>query len=425
MISIISRILPQSIKEKIRLSNFWPFILEYKAGKLHKEYNRRREKYKTLKGNKQLSISIGNGMNSLKQHFISYGGWNRKHKKVGEIHTFAIVRRKTWEKSLADELKALGKVTIFDFYERGFDESIQTKRNLWLRKREEENSEIIKVLQETHKADPVDWVFCYFDGLFILRSTIETIKNSFNIPTVNMCLDDKHSWDGYRLGEQMTGQIALASVFDLSWTSARIAVDWYNLEGGRCIYLPEGFNPAEYYPTGVDFDIPVSFVGACYGARPLLINFLKKHGIPVQVFGSGWGREGSGYARSPNEIFNRSQINLGGGYIGHSMDLTNVKGRDFDIPGTGGGAYLTTFNSDLAQHYQIGKEILCYHSVDECLELVRHYLDRPEECRSMAKLARDRCLGEHRWLHRYIYICQLLGILDDKISVPAIIDQLK
>lgn len=422
MISIISRILPESIKEKIRLSNLWSFILQYKARKLHREYDRRRERYKTVK-DKQSSVSIEDDMNSLKQHFISYGRWNHKHKKVGEIHTFAIVRRKTWEVSLTDELKALGKVTIFDFYERGFDESIQTKNDLWLRKREEENKAIIEVLQKTHKTNPVDWVFCYFDGLFILRSTIETIKNSFNIPTVNMCLDDKHSWDGYRLGEQMTGQIALASVFDLSWTSARIAVDWYNLEGGRCIYLPEGFNPAEYYPISVDFDIPVSFMGACYGARPLLINFLKKHGIPVQVFGSGWGWAGSGYGKSPNEIFNKGQINLGCGYIGHSMDLTNVKGRDFDIPGAGGGIYLTTFNADLAQHFQIGKEILCYHSFDECLELIRYYLDRPDECRAMAKLARERCLREHRWLHRYIYICQLLGILDDKISVPDIVYQ--
>jgi spore maturation protein CgeB len=111
------------------------------------------------------------------------------------------------------------------------------------------------------------------------------------------------------------------------------------------------------------------------------------------------------------EIFNRSVINLGMGGIEYSEELTNVKGRDFDIPGTGGGVYLTTFNPDLAQHFVIGEEILCYRNRDEMVELIRYYLDRPDEAAAIAARARARALREHRWLHRYQTMLEILGVL--------------
>ena len=110
------------------------------------------------------------------------------------------------------------------------------------------------------------------------------------------------------------------------------------------------------------------------------------------------------------------------GGIGYSEDLTNVKTRDFEIPGTGGGLYLTSFNADLARHFVVGEEIACYRSRDEMLELIRHYLRHPDEARSIARRARDRCLFEHRWLHRYRRVCQILGVLaeePDSMTAPA------
>jgi len=111
------------------------------------------------------------------------------------------------------------------------------------------------------------------------------------------------------------------------------------------------------------------------------------------------------------EIFNRSCINLGMGGIGYSERLTNLKARDFEIPGTGGGVYVTSFNPDLAQHFIIGEEILCYRNREEMLELIRYYLARPDEAREIARRGRERCLREHRWLHRYQRVCKILGIL--------------
>ena len=203
----------------------------------------------------------------------------------------------------------------------------------------------------------------------------------------------------------------------------RISVDWVNAEGGQGIYLPEGCAPSIYHPTSQPFDIPVSFVGASFGPRPIMVHFLREHGVPVQVFGNGWkSMGGTGYVESPADIFRRSQINLGNGGVLRSDRITALKGRDFDLPCTGGGLYLTTYNADLAQHFRVGEEILCWHSYDEMLELLRYYLPRPDECREMARRARERCLREHRWSHRFIRVLQELGILDEGVQ-PDPVDQ--
>jgi len=87
-----------------------------------------------------------------------------------------------------------------------------------------------------------------------------------------------------------------------------------------------------------------------------------------------------------------------------------VKTRDFEILGTGGGVYLTSFNADLAQHFTIGEEILCYHTRDELIDLIRYYLARPEEAGAIAQRARARSLREHRWLHRYETLLRIAGV---------------
>jgi spore maturation protein CgeB len=210
------------------------------------------------------------------------------------------------------------------------------------------------------------------------------------------------------------GQVELAPVFDLSWTSARVACEWYLVEGGRPFYMPEGFDASAFEPRAVSQDIPVSFIGAGYGYRIDVVDHLRGHGIDVRVFGNGW--QGAQWADDVVDIINRSIINLGMGGIGYSETLTNVKARDFEVPGTGGGMYLTSFNADLAMHLSVGDEIVCYSNRDELVELTRYFLNHRDEARVIAQRGRARCLAEHRWLNRYVRVCVALGILD---SAPA------
>ena len=73
--------------------------------------------------------------------------------------------------------------------------------------------------------------------------------------------------------------------------------------------------------------------------------------------------------------------------------------------------YLTSFNPDLAQHFDVGREVLCYRNREEAVEVIRWCLAHPDEADAIARAARDRCVREHRWLHRYEAMLRVLGVL--------------
>ena len=131
----------------------------------------------------------------------------------------------------------------------------------------------------------------------------------------------------------------LTSAFDLFATSARVACEWHLLEGGRPIYMPEGFDASAYGPRSVERDLDVSFAGVAYGFRFSIVDFLRKHGVSVTTFGSGWPR--SGWTPDIVSVFNRSRINLG---MADRVfgELSDVKGRDSRSRTVGGIPH--TFN---------------------------------------------------------------------------------
>lgn len=377
-----------------------------------RQYEARREYYSRQARERNLVYRETDSINSIRARLMERG-YQPTSRKTGEIHTFAFVPDLGWHRELLADLRSLGPLTVFDYVSLGFswDEFSKADRS-GLARRRAMNEQALTALRQAHAARPVDWVFVYASGIEISADTIRRITEEQGIPTVNMCLDDKQSWTGPFMGDHYGGQIGIASAFDLSWTSTRLACEWYLVEGGRPIWMPEGFNAAIYQPMQTVQDIPVSFIGGAYGYRPAVVDYLLRHEVPLQTFGYGWPN--SGWVDNIVKIINRSVINLGMGGIGYSEQVTNVKGRDFEIPGTGGGVYLTSFNSDLAQNFIIGEEILCYSNRDEMLELIRYYLAHPEEARAIAARGRERCLREHRWLHRYQKLLKILGIFNSE-----------
>ncbi|MEM7029541.1 MAG: glycosyltransferase [Chloroflexota bacterium] len=107
------------------------------------------------------------------------------------------------------------------------------------------------------------------------------------------------------------------------------------------------------------------------------------------------------------------------GAADQSINITNVKGRDFEVPCTGGGVYLTQYNADLAQHFVIGQEISCYTNLIDMAEQIRFLLADSQKRAEMSHLARERCLKEHRWAHRYLTLLNMVGIVSPEAQLPA------
>jgi spore maturation protein CgeB len=79
--------------------------------------------------------------------------------------------------------------------------------------------------------------------------------------------------------------------------------------------------------------------------------------------------------------------------------IKHLKGRDFEVP-MSGAAYLTSFNPELTDHFDVGREILCYASESECAEVLSFVLRRPELLVELRRAARARCLRDHTWERR-------------------------
>lgn len=402
-------LLPRGVKDALRR---WPSVQSlwtaYRRRQVLAEYRARRERYAGIAAERQLVYSEAS-TRALVRDRLAGRGHTPVRRAGGEVHTFAVFSSYGWHDHLLPDLRELGPVTHFDYEGIGYSaEQFARCDEASMQQRAEMNDRILPALRQAHARQPVDWAFFYGGGHEYSPAVVQCITEELGIPVANMSLDDKQGWAGATASGWRAGAIDLTSSFDLFATSARVACEWHMVEGGRPLYLPEGFDASAYAPRDVARDLPVSFVGAAYGFRRSVVDSLRRYDVPITPFGAGWQ---AGKAPDAVEIFNRSSINLGMGGIESCEELTNLKGRDFEIPGTGGGMYLTSFNPDLAQHFTVGEEIVCYHNRDEMVELIRYYLARPEEAEAIARRGRERSMREHRWLHRYESMLRVLGIL--------------
>jgi spore maturation protein CgeB len=152
-----------------------------------------------------------------------------------------------------------------------------------------------------------------------------------------------------------------------------------------------------------------------YGIRPEYIDYLKRRGIPVETFGRGWDKSELEW-REMAIVFAKSKINLSFPWVGHSQRITTLKGRDFEAT-MAGGLYLTGFSEELARHYRINEEIFCYNSIEECVDLIRYLLARPELCQRIRKKGQQRAMSDHTWDARFSQLLSFMGLIKCKKGV--------
>ncbi len=76
-----------------------------------------------------------------------------------------------------------------------------------------------------------------------------------------------------------------------------------------------------------------------------------------------------------------------------------VNQRIFDVPACN-AFVLTDWREQMDALFEPQSEIISYKEVDEIPELVRYYLDNPNQRAKITKAARKRVLAEHTWAHR-------------------------
>lgn len=211
---------------------------------------------------------------------------------IGKVSTrkvrpriFVVVHHVNWEKhGLVDGWAEIADVIHYD-WGNSFN---QYAADWHQRGKPDFNKVLLRQVELAHREKTIDLLFSYLSGRWVYPYTIRAI-GKMNIITVNISLDDKVKFWGYQEPGGLSGNAEIAPEFDLCITTqSEEDVQKYISVGARALFLPPGGNTHSFSPIPAPRDIPVSFVGQCYGTRPHIIGWLISCGIPVQTFGKGW-----------------------------------------------------------------------------------------------------------------------------------------
>jgi len=297
---------------------------------------------------------------------------------------------------------SLQKIAKFNFYAIGklnhiYDPAMRCA----------EGRRILAFVDEMERqGTPFEIVFIYADASFLSSEMLEGLSTR-KIWTVLMGLDDKHRLEFCPGMGMFSGQALVAPLVDIYWTTWKMAIPYLWKIGARPIYLAEGADPAFHRKLPMKRDIDILFLGSCYGVRKSLIEYLEKRGLNVSAYGSGWSNGYVNFEKSI-ELINRSKVVLGIGGVGHMSSVQHLKGRDFEVPMCG-ALYLTSYNPELTDWYDIGREILCYSSPQNCAEILGIILRDESLQESIRRAALARAQKDHTWEGRILSIFHLLG----------------
>jgi spore maturation protein CgeB len=267
-----------------------------------------------------------------------------------------------------------------------------------------------------------DLVFLFMLDEEIEVSAIERI-GAAGTPTLNWFADDHWRFEGF------TRHYAPA----LSWsvTTDHESIPKYRAIGVENVVLSQWACNRYAYDRGGppgDLRYDVTFVGQPHGDRREVVEQVRAAGFDVQAWGNGWdaGRlDHDGMV----DVFRTSRINLNlsnsfvpkpslrmrlgalarGQRIDRSPRRSQIKGRTFEVPGSG-GFLLTERVPHLDEYFEIGTEIAAYSSASEVVEQVRHWLSHPDERAAVAEAGYRRVQAEHTYDRRFAEIFRRMGL---------------
>lgn len=299
-------------------------------------------------------------------------------------------------------------------------------------------------VQRAHRAEGIDLFFSYYYSASVDPGVIDRIRG-LGIPTVNFYCNSIHQ---FHLVEE------IAPHFDYCMFPEREAEPKYLAVGANPVHIQMAANPRFYKPYPVPRDYAVTFVGQKYLNREEYVRYLFANGVDVRVWGAGWQRQGdpqaelSPYMRARRliytlwrrfrgrqcpqnllklpqdmcgpplsdeelvKMYSRSLISLGFSEVQDQVTgeiKRHIRLRDFEAP-MSGAFYLVGYQEELAEYYELGKEIVCYDDKQELLDKVSYYLNHEREAAQIRQAGLARARRDHTWENRFRQLFEVIGL---------------
>jgi len=191
-------------------------------------------------------------------------------------------------------------------------------------------------------------------------------------------------------------------------------------------YLPQCTDPEVYKPLSLNqserslYSADLSLLGSMYPYRVGFIEELMTEFKPA-IWGKGWSKTSN---KEILKLYRGKDIRgtlkakaISGAAISlnphHPLnDINGVNKRTYDIAACK-GFQLADYKADMETVFRVGKEVICYRTMDELKELVRYYLQHPDERNEIADAAHRRLIKEHTY---DIRTKQILEFINNKIG---------
>lgn len=196
------------------------------------------------------------------------------------------------------------------------------------------------------------------------------------------------------------GQI-YANKFDLFYTNSLYSLEMqYKKIANKVFHMPFAASLAHhYYLKDVQKEYDIVVVGHARPDRKKIIDELSKY-CKVGTYGSGWDNS----LGVVNGIEHVKAINSGKMYLSFSKTVAgydNVKVGLFEAMACK-QVIITSYMPELEKYFEIGKEILCYKTEKDLINIVRHYVQCPDEREEIRENAYKRFLKEHTYEKRWV-----------------------
>lgn len=218
-------------------------------------------------------------------------------------------------------------------------------------------------------------------------------------------------------------QQIFASPYDAYFTKDPFIVDFMkNKIGLNTFYLPEAFNPRVHKMPNMDrmeheikTNIDVVTFGTMYPYRANMVGELLNADIDVALFGTPDKRFGNPEIENnfKNEYITgarKAEVLYGSKIVFnnfHYAEIQSANVKFFEIAGIG-GFQICDYKPILNEYSAIPIEQFTYKSIGEAIELIKYYLNKPEQRHELALEQYNHFVLNHTYEHR---IKQLLEYL--------------
>ncbi len=217
--------------------------------------------------------------------------------------------------------------------------------------------------------------------------TLTLIRERTNVRTVCWTTDD--SWK-YREVSRFIGRY-----YHTMTTTYDYIIQNYHADGIRNVLLTQWAAKSQDLMEPIPAKqcrYGVTFIGAAHGGRKRRIDAIRKSGIKIKCWGSGWPG-GPIAADEIASIMRDSVISLN---FANSKGRNQIKARNFEVPGAG-GFLLSEKAPGLDNYYQNGEEIGVFSDTEELISKIKYYLSEHEHRDRIAQAGFERTKREHTY----------------------------